>query len=178
MSHLTDSKKFLSRIFGEKQQKPIDLLTQRFVQAFQNHGVEASQIPRLLPQIQLSDLESPQKLLAALSPAIIDQTAKLFGIRSQWLEGVDDQIYEYLACYKDPGKILRHLSELQKSGKSADFPFRILSTSKQLSSANSSYQLLAPVLLETIACLGDQPIYRYHIYRDGFDWDIIPPELN
>jgi hypothetical protein len=80
--------KIWQHIAGGKKNDSVNLIVQRFLQAFQDHGIEASQIPRLLPLLKLDDLQSPEKLLVALTPEILDQTAKLFCISPQWLEGV------------------------------------------------------------------------------------------
>ena len=178
MSKLLNAYKNWWRPAGKSQAGSVNIVAQRFLQAFLDHGVEASQIPRLLPQVNIGDLQSPEKLLAVISPEILDQTALLFGIRAQWLEGVDDQIYEHLACYKRPAILLEHLAVLL-NGKDnfMSFPMRVLSTTKQLDSNSDSQQLMAPVLVEKIAELGEEEIYRYHIYIDGFDWGYAPARI-
>ena len=156
----------------------VEIVAQRFRQVFLDHGVESPQIPRLLPEIKLENLQSQEKLLAALTPEILDKTAQLFGIRSQWLEGVDDEIYEYLSCYKQPEQLLEQLATFKMDPKqSRRFSFRVLTTTKKLDPNSSSAQLLAPVLVEQIAQLGDDTIYRYHIYRDEFDWRYAPARI-
>lgn len=154
------------------------MVAQRFLQAFQNHGVQASQIPRLLPSIKLDNLKSEESLLAALTADILDQTASLFGIRIEWLEGVDDEIYDYLYCYKQPNLLLDHLEKVvggEDVGLS--FPLRVFATTKKLNFKDDSEQLLAPVIVEKIAELGDEDICRYHIYRDEFDWGYFPSRI-
>jgi hypothetical protein len=150
----------------------IDLVSQRFTQVFRDHGVEISQIPRLFPRIQLADLQDSNRLLAALNPEILDQVAKLFGIRVQWLEGVDDRIYEFRCCDKRPATLLEHLAALVE-GKEVwlTFPLRMLCTKKRLDRSGKNLQQLVPILVEKIADLGEETIYRYHIYQDGYDWE-------
>lgn len=82
------SLQFLKRLSGSKKTQSLDIVAQRFCQIFQDHGVEKSQIPRLVPSIKLSDLKSNKALLEVLTPEILDQTASLLGLRSEWLEGV------------------------------------------------------------------------------------------
>jgi len=163
---------------GKSQTGSVSIVAQRFLKAFVDHGVEVSQIPRLLPQIRIADLQSPENLLTALTPEILDQTAQLFGIRSQWLEGADDKIYEYLACYKQPDVLLEHLEKIA-GGKDPglSFPLRAFTTTKKLDCKDDNRQLLAPVIVEQIATLGDEEIYRYHIYRDEFDWGYFPARI-
>ena len=170
--------KLMHHFTGKSSVNPVNVVARRFLQAFQDHGVEASQIPRLLTQVNLDDLQSPEKLIAALNPEILDQTAKLFGIRSQWLEGVDDRIYEYRACYKHPGNFFDHLISLNlELNEPLIYPLRMLSAVKKLDWNDSDPQLLAPVLVEKIAELSDEWIYRYHIYQDGFDWGHAPARI-
>jgi hypothetical protein len=178
MSKLLNAYKNWLHPAGKSQAGSVNIVAQRFLQAFLDHGVEASQIPRLLPQVQIGDLQSPEKLLAILTPEILDQTAKFFGIRSQWLEGVDDEIYQYLACYKHPAVILEHLAKVVNGNDvGLSFPLRILSTTKKLDFNDESQQLLTPVIVEKIAELGEDEISRYHIYRDGFDWSYLPARI-
>jgi hypothetical protein len=128
----------------------VGIVPLRFFQVFLDHGVEASQIPRLLPQLKLDDLQSPEKLLAALTSELLDQTAQLFGVRLQWLEGVDEKIYEYRYCYKHPERLLEHLASLSAFSEEdrLNFPMRVLTTSDHLDYEDDSQQLLAPVLVE------------------------------
>lgn len=164
-------KKTLRQLFGQRQKDTVGNVAGRFLQAFQDHGVEASQIPRLLPQIKLDDLQSPAKLLAALTPEILDQTAQLFGIRSQWLEGVEDEIYDGCWTYKQPSRLLEHLASLCTTDEQhVWFPLRVLTTTKKLDRKDPGQQFLAPIVIEKVAEIGEGDIYRYHIYRDGFDW--------
>lgn len=166
------------RFTGRTKDNTLDIVPQRFLRVFLDHGVEASQIPRLFPQIKLDDLKFSEKLLAALTPELLDQTAQFFGIRCQWLEGVDDEIYEYRHCYKHPELLLEHVASLNINPENPlQFPLRVLTTTKHLDCNDPRQQLLAPVLVEKIAELGDEWIYRYHIYRDGFNWSYAPTRI-
>lgn len=168
------------KLLGQTSGKPVSLAAERVLQVFREHGVEAAQISRLLPQIGLDDLHTPEKLLAILTPNLIDQIATLFGVRSQWLEGCDDRIYDYLATYKEPQRLLDHLRalwQLPAWKNEVHTPLRILTTTKCLDYRDDRRYELAPVLLEPIASLGDETIYRYHIYQDGFSWDHTPARL-
>jgi hypothetical protein len=159
------------RIFGKPAPDSIDLVPLRFLQAFHDHGIATSQIPRLFPDLKLEDLQSPASLLSALTPAILDRVARFFGIRSEWLEGNDERIYPYRATYREPAILLGHLGCLhQQHRKVSPFLLRILTTTPRLDKLDSGVQLLAPVLIEPIATLGEEQINRFHIYQDGLDW--------
>lgn len=163
---------------GKSKSNPVNIVAQRFLQAFHDHGVQVAQIPRLLPAIKLDNLKSIDALLATLTPDVLDQTARLFGIRTKWLEGIDDEIYEYLACYKRPATLLEHLAEVVDGDDvGLSFPLRVLATTKKLDCNDDSPQLLAPIIVEKIAELGEEDIYRYQIYRDEFDWGYFPARI-
>lgn len=108
---------------------------------------------------------------AALTPEILDQTASLLGIRSEWLEGVDDEIYVYRHCYKAPELLLELLATLRNHADFdlTRFPLRVLVSSRRLDCKADREQLLVPVVLEKVADLGDETVYRYYIFNDGFD---------
>lgn len=170
--------KFWQSFTGKTKSNPVNVVAQRFLQVFHDHGLQAAQIPRLLPQIKLDDLKSEEVLLAALTPAVLDQAAHLFGIRTAWLEGVDDDIYERLSCYKQPEVFFENLALLNRDENDFDdFYVQTLVTTKQLDKNDPSQQLLVVIVVEKIAELGDQRVYRYHVYGDGWDWGYYPTRI-
>jgi hypothetical protein len=180
MSRLLNLTKALRGFLGQTTDKPVSLVAERFLLAFREHGIEAAQIPRLLPEIRLDDLQSPDQLLTRLTPDLLDQVAKLFGIRVQWLEGCDDRIYDGLATYKEPQRLLDHLRSLWHHiswANEVGTPLRILSTTKKLDYRDDHRYELAPILVEPIAKLGEETIYRYHVYQDGFSWNHQPARI-
>jgi len=160
--------------------KPVNIVARRFVQIFNDHGVQTTQIPRFIPQVNLDDLNSDESLLAVLTPKILDQTAQLFCIRLAWLEGVGDEIYEYRHCYKQPDLFFKLLQTLRSRADSDffNFPLRVFSSTKNLDCNNGRQQLLVSVLVEKIAELSDEDwIYRYYIFNDGWDWGHAPSRI-
>jgi hypothetical protein len=179
MPRLPGLPRALRKLFAHSPGTPVTRVAERLLQLFSDHGVEAAQIPRLLPELKLDDLQSPPRLLAALTPALLDQAAQLFGIRIEWLEGIDEEIYPYLATYKQPRTLLDHLASIctHRDGR-IDSPLRVLTTTMQLDSGDDRQQLLAPILVEAVADLGnEQTVHRYHPYRDGFDWGYAPTRI-
>ena len=165
---------FLRKLTGRPQPSSVQNVTDRFLYLFREHGVIDSQIPLLLPEVGLDDLQSSSRLLSVLTPPVLDKAASLFGVRTAWLRGVDDQIYEYLAIYKEPRRLLSHLSNLVgRCGKDTSFgtPLRILTTSMSLDKGSGLSPMLLPVLVEEVGSVDDEPVYRFHIYRDGYTWD-------
>lgn len=165
-------KQLFRKVLGNETTKDVTIVAKRIVEAFNKHGIETTQIPRICPMLTLESLATTEKLLCAITPEVVDSVARLFGIRSQWIEGVDDEVYEYLGTYKAPEELLKRLSELHyPPGERMNFPLRVLTTHKLLDRTADEYQVLVPVLFEPIAELGAEIIYRYHVYRDGFDWN-------
>lgn len=170
--------KLLQSFTGKTKTNSMNIVAQRFLQVFHDHGVKAAQIPHLLPQVKLNDLKSEDALLAILTPDLLDKTAHLFGVRSQWLEGVDDNIYEYLSCYKQPELFFEKFASLHR-GKNdfLSFPIRAIATTKKFDYTDPDCQPLALVMVEQVALLDDKVINRYHVYRDGWDWSYSPARI-
>lgn len=126
----------------------------------------------------MDDLKSEDALLAVLTPEVLDQTARLFGIRTAWLEGVDDDIYECLSCYKQLEVFFEHLATLNRDENDFDdFYVQTLVTTKQLNMNDPSQQHMVVIVVEKIAQLGDQRLYRYHVYGDDWDWGYWPTRI-
>ena len=169
---------WLKRLAGQKNDDELSIVCRRFLEVFRLHGVETAQIPRLLPQVKLADLQSSERLLVVLTPELLDQVAALFCVRLSWLEGVDDRVYDYLASCKEPKLILEHINAVLTDERSRwDQPIRVLCTKKKLDRHSKDVQDLAPVIVEKIAELGEESIFRYHVYRDGFPWDHPPARI-
>lgn len=178
MSVSSNVNKLWQSFTGKTKPDPVNVVAQRFLKVFYDHGLQAAQIPRLLPQIKLDDLKSEEALLAALTPNVLDQAAHLFGIRTAWLEGVDDDIYDCLHCYKQPEIFFEHLAPLNRSMNDFDdFYVQTLVTTKKLNMNVPSQQLLVVIVVEKIAELGDRDVYRYHVYGDGWDWGYYPTRI-
>jgi len=143
----------------------------RFVQLFNEHGVETSQIPRVFPDVTLGDLSVPSSLVTALTPEVIDRAAYMFGVQRDWLEGVSDEVYEPLNTYKEPARLLVHLKAYAQPGESLLLaPLRVVTVNRNLDGGSVAYQPLIPILLEPVMTIGEDTIWRYHVYREGFDW--------
>ncbi|MGZ0019160.1 hypothetical protein [Nitrosomonas sp. wSCUT-2] len=163
--------KFLKGLIKNESTNPVNLIPQRFLQIFKDHGVSSSRIPRLLPQIKLSDLKSEDALLQVLNHEVFEQIAQLFGIRRQWLEGVDDQIYELHSCYKHPEIFFKEFSAFcHRKDNSLYLPVRAFTSCKNLDYTDSACQPIALVLVDQITTLDDQDIFRYCVFNDQWSW--------
>lgn len=170
--------KFVKGLIGGKSKNPVNLIAGRFVRVFENHGVPASQIPRLLPQIQFSDLKSEDALLLKLNGEVLERAAQLFGIRRQWLEGIDDQIYEAHCCYKCPNEFFSDLASFcHRKDTGLYLPVRAFTTRNHLDYTNREKQPLALIPVEQFAILDDKQIFRYRVFNDEWDWSYVPARI-
>jgi hypothetical protein len=158
----------LKKLTLKSKNDPVAVVARRFLQIFQDHGVPATQIPRLVPQLTLDKLSSPETLLPALNGDVLEHTAKLFQIRRTWLEGVGDQIYDTVWCYKAPERFFQELATIEM--QSVAFPIVALCSSRKLDGKNNVKQPIALLFREKLCELGDEEIHRYRIFGDGWDW--------
>jgi hypothetical protein len=153
--------------------KPI--VAKRFLGVFAEHGVAATQIPRFFLALTLDQLDSPEALLPAITPGLIEATAKLFGVRREWLEGVGDVIYDRDWCHKRPHRLFRALREFD--WKQSRFPLRVLYSAKKLDWKSERSQPLVVLCVEKIQDLGETEILRFRIF-DRFDWSHPPSRIH
>jgi len=76
------------------------------------------------------------------------RTAEFFGVRREWLLGVDETIYHHDYCYKRPKRFFSALSSMNYSY--SEFPARVLFSGKNLDRTSKRYQPLALLLVEKI----------------------------
>lgn len=150
-------------------------MPQRFRQLFREHGVEESQIPRIFPKISLDDLKSDESLFKKLTPELIDEVAVLFAVRTEWLEGVDNAIYAAYSCYNQPALFFELLNKVNYSDM--HFPARVITSAENLNSQDGSSQPILMIVLDEIALLGDDIIYRYYIIDGEWNWAHSPCRL-
>jgi hypothetical protein len=159
--------------FPWSNKKSVNLVVSRFLQVFRDHGMMETQIPNFLPQVSLSAISSSPELLKALTPDVLEQAAKLFGIRRQWLEGVGEQIYDGQYCHQEPEYFFEYIAALNLH----NFAFRILTTHRHLDRHNSQDQRLVLVVVERITNFGEQEINRYHLFLDNWRWNYAPTRI-
>ena len=164
--------KLLQRITGKDDAPTVNLVPKRFLQVFREHGIEAAQIPRLFPEIRLEDLQSEQHLFSILNHDLLQKVANYFGVRLEWLEGVDDTIYEHWMSYKCPEKLFEDLAAIPK--QNLYYPIRILVNDKKLDRLSRAPQHLVLVVAEKIGELGEQTVERFRIYDSLWDWHHSP----
>jgi len=130
----------------------------RFISLFENHGVKRSQIATFFGLgLTLKDFKDDDSLLEAITEEQLQAAIELFGVRREWLDGVDSQIYDTRRIDKNLKEFSSLLEELKSRGVSGGALFVPESDMTRKSSS-----LL--VLEEPIGELGEMPVYRYHTY--------------
>lgn len=157
-----------------RKKSAVEIVGERFLKIFGDHGVQVAQIPRFLPQVTLDMLleTKAEALLPALIPDVLDQTAALFGVRRDWLDGADSRMYEVRYCYKQPELLFEHLAQLRASGLSA--PIFAFYSGKPRSGHVPDFDQLALVVAEKIGAWGEDERYRYYPYGDAWAWRHAP----
>jgi hypothetical protein len=160
-----------------RRQRPsvVDKVALRFIELFEQHGVVVTQIPRLLPSIELAQLSSPASLLPALTNDVLNAACALFGVRREWLEGDSEQIYEHRYCYKSPSRFFDELTSIERPAMIA--AVRALTSQKQLDLHAPTSQRIELVMVEVAGWLGDEEIESYRPFSDGWEWGYPPCRL-
>lgn len=142
-------------------------IASRFLQVFASHGLQPGHIPRLIPSLRYSDLTNEQALLSALTPELVDAVGKLFGVRPEWIVGIDECKYETAYCYKSPQRLFDVLDGLVEA---PSLPLLAISTVKVLDKNSCVPQRVELVTVEKVTTLGDTEVHRYRPFADGWDW--------
>lgn len=153
----------------------VEKVALRFIELFEQHGVVVTQIPRLLPGIDLAQMSSPASLLPTLTNDVLSAACALFGVRREWLEGASEQIYEHRYCYKSPARFFDELTSIERPAMVA--PVRALTTQKQLDLGAPTSQRIELVMVEIAGWLGDEAIESYRPFSDGWEWGYPPCRL-
>jgi hypothetical protein len=160
------------RLFRRPSPTKAELVTLRFLQLFNDHGIATAQIPRWLPAISLAELDQPQKLLAVLTPAVLEQAAHIFSIQRTWLEGVAKEIYETNSCYSSPQEFFTLLQRLNAEHKV--FQICAFTSVKALNWHDDREQALTLIIAEKISTVSSSEdildLERYHIFSDAWNW--------
>lgn len=157
-----------------RKKSAVEIVGERFLKIFGDHGIQVTQIPRFLPQVTIDKLQETQSeaLLAALAPEVLDQTAALFNIRREWLDGADSRMYEVRYCCKQPELLFEHMAQLRDSGFSA--PIFAFYSGELRQGHAPTFEHLALVVVEKISSLGEEEVYRYYPYIDEWTWRYAP----
>ena len=139
--------------------KASDNVASRFVRLFESHGIARNQIPRFFGHsLKFADVKNDDVLLEALDSQMVSDAAALFGVKPEWLECADSQIYKPHDFYKKPGEFREFLEGLIATGRAISGFLFVADT------APKSFDLDGLIVLEEeIDHLDGEPVYRYHL---------------
>lgn len=167
-----DGRSLIRRLFFGKNPSPAEAVAQRFLALFKEHGVAETQIQQFLPEITLDKIHRAEALMATLTDDILNRAANLFQVRREWLDGVDDRIYDGWFCYKAPERFFEELARIKQDYDS--FPVCALYTGRLLDRTDDHVQPLALLMVEKLRDLGEVEICRYRICLDAWYWGEAP----
>lgn len=148
----------LVKVFKAENSAEDETIATRFISLFENHGVIQNQIPRFFDHgLTHDDVNSHDKLLSKLTDELLKDASELFGIRLEWLEGVDKQIYDIHHFYKHPEEYAAFLANLK-----TDNDDRIIAQ-LLLSYDNAKDEDALLLLSEDIGNIGEKTIVRYYL---------------
>lgn len=157
-----------SRFFAwirKTRSSPVDTVSHRFIRLFESHNVHRNQIPRFFGHgLTLRDVQDEEFLIEKLDETLLDSASNLFGVRREWLEGAESQVYPYHDFYKHPEQVSSFLTNLQNANPDGDLNGTLIAPVEKQGDA-------VIILSELIGSIGEKPIYRYHICNNWlFDY--------
>jgi hypothetical protein len=157
--------KFFRKAPSEKESNPTndipETIATRFVALFESHGVHRNQIPEYFDHgLDIPSCTTDEELLEKITPEIINDAVKLFGVNKDWLEGSSLEVYDIPDFYKHPEEFEQYLIELLKNTSVDKFSaYALISEKKVMNFYNDSLLVIA----EPIGEVNQREIYRYHL---------------
>ena len=160
--------KFFWKAPSEKEVKQVnetgnksETIAARFVSLFESHGVNRNQIEEFFGHgLDIPSCASDEELLKKLTPEIITDAVKLFGVNKDWLEGSSSGIYNIPDFYKHPEDFDLYLTELLKNTDANKLSaYALTANKKSMHEFNDSLFVIA----ESIGEINQREIYKYHL---------------
>ncbi|KAA6462797.1 hypothetical protein DX932_17630 [Bacillus cereus] len=99
-----------SKLIEDKKNDAVYKVVKRFIEVYENHSIMQNQIPFFIDKrfgLSLKDFVDYDSILKILNDDIINWTCEKFGVRREWLDGIDNQIYWYKSYYKEVHAFIR-----------------------------------------------------------------------
>ena len=136
---------------------PVDSVSSRFVRLFECHSVHRNQIPRFFGHgLTVKDVQDDQSLLGKLDEHLLEAACERFGVRREWLDGAESQVYSCHDFYKHPEDVLPFLNKLREGNSDGALDGMLIAPEGGEGDA-------LVVLREMIGGIGGKAIYRYHL---------------
>lgn len=152
-------------------------LIERFVLLLESHSISRTQIPDFLAdviELSFKDINTDQGLLEKLSPAIIKDVCRRFGVQPEWIEGADDQSYPDMSFDKDPIGFIDFLSDLKANYQDIHCFFIKDKNDELIKNVINIHRFpIAMVLRVSIkkeSDFSEQQIYKYYPLADHYFW--------
>lgn len=140
--------------------RPAETVAGRFIRLFESHDVHRNQIPRFFDHgLTLKDVQDEISLLAKLDEPMLDAASKLFGVRREWLEGAESEIYPCHDFYKHPESVAPFLEALKASNPDGNLDGVLIAPEEQAGDA-------LIILSEVAGWIGDKAIHRHHLLNN------------
>lgn len=134
-----------------------DSVSSRFIRLFEGHDIHRNQIPRFFGHgLTIKDVHDETALLGKLDEPVLDAACRLFGVRREWLEGAESQVYPCHDFYKHPEDVASFLKALKENNPEGGLDGILIAPTEKEGEA-------LIVLREVIGGIGEKPIYRYHL---------------
>lgn len=148
---------------------PVRQQSMRILSAFEAHGIQRTQINRLLPKdlqllpFQLSDADELKKVL---TQAHIDWVADFFALERKWLDGTSKAANQLIYSYKSPRELDQWLTHHVLPGElGLHFRIHLITEDDQpISPASQGY---FAVILEELFDTEDDYQSRYYHLTNG-----------
>ncbi|GAB3465136.1 hypothetical protein [Azotobacter salinestris] len=156
----------LFRVIGWLQNRanPVRLQAARVLQAFEAHGIERTQINRLLPadlQPTQFELSNADELKRVIRPSHINWMADFFALNPDWLDGISEQAHTLIDSYKNPGKLHAWFREhASQADQRLRYKLHLLTSDSAVITADSSGYFA--VVLEEFLDVDDDYLSRYY----------------
>lgn len=151
--------RFKKRKNSSTDKAPTHNIASRFVAIFEAHGVHRNQIPVFFDHgLSLFHCSTDEELIKHLTNEILEETAKLFAINIEWLQGASEDVYPIHNFYKCPRECVKFIDALR--GKSNNLGGYFFSPEDE--KINDGYNA-AIVITEEIGKINNRAIERIHI---------------
>jgi len=152
--------KLITKLIKIKREEQEHLIGDRFISLFKSHGITPGQIPRFFPdQLRIDDCKNKKTITAKLTTELLENTAQLFGINTEWLENASDKLYYTESFYKDPDRFADFLENQIDTE-----PYH---TSGQLLISNANGNVKSCVfILSTPICQIEDKLFYKHVLCD------------
>lgn len=152
----------------------------RVLEAFEAHGIERTQINRLLPadlQLTQFELSTADELKKVIKQPLIDWVAGYFALRPNWLDGASEQAHTLIDSYKRPGELQAWFREHAPRPDDAAF-YKLHLLTSDISPITPASSGNYAVVLEALSELGDGYRSRYYHLTEGAHFDHYPCVLH